>query len=56
MTTNRENKEFVETLLGSSALDSSIEWIAKNLNPSDVFDETDLETWALNNGFVKESK
>ncbi len=41
-------------LMSDSALDAAINWIASNLNPDDVFDKSDLETWAENNGYIKE--
>lgn len=34
-------------------LDSVVEWIQGQLSPEDVFDKTELENWAYDNGFRK---
>lgn len=31
-----------------------IEFVKSNLSPDDVFDESDLNYWALDNGFIKD--
>ena len=31
-----------------------IQWIKDNLEPQEVFSESQLEEWAKNNGFVEE--
>lgn len=62
MTTGSQDRNFAEMMQGEveevkvsgSALDSAIDWIKSNLNPDDVFDESDLEAWAEANGYVKE--
>lgn len=36
-------------------LSKSIEWISQNLGPEAVFEKDQLEEWAKDNGFVKES-
>lgn len=36
------------------SLENEIGWIAKNLNPEDVFSEGDLEKWASSSGYKKE--
>jgi len=54
MATSKENAEFAELILERYPLDTAIEYIAKNLNPSEVFGENELGQWALDNGFVKD--
>ena len=54
MTTPKQDKEFVETVISTTLLEDAIEWISRNMNPEDVFKENDLETWAESNGYVKE--
>ena len=36
-------------------LDNIIEWINRNLSPSEVFDENKLYDWANAKGLIKES-
>ena len=49
MTTYEEDEQF-----GAEFLEEIIEWIRKNIEPERIFDKSELEDWALNNGFVKE--
>ncbi len=46
----KENKGFTEAMIGRWPLDEAIEWISKNLDPDDVFDEEKLEEWANKTG------
>jgi hypothetical protein len=39
----------------SPNLKDCVDWISANLKPSDVFDKSDLERWANDNGFIAES-
>ena len=32
------------------------EYVEENFSPEEVFDDKELEAWALDNGFVKENK
>ena len=52
--TVQRNHDFAESILTNDLLDKAIEWIADHLMPSEVFDASELEDWALDNGFVKE--
>lgn len=60
MPTGSQDRDFASSLgddllpaqLSSSALDSAIAWISKNLDPDDVFNEKDLMAWAESNGYV----
>lgn len=47
------NERFVKEFLGDDLLDKAVEYIKDNLHPDDVFDESELEEWARDNGFVK---
>jgi len=38
---------------GSNLLNASVEWIASNFSPEDIFEEFILENWAIDNGFKK---
>lgn len=38
----------------TTILNTAIEWIAKNCEPQQVFDQIDLEKWAESNGYTKE--
>ncbi|WP_061223983.1 hypothetical protein [Leptospira weilii] len=51
--TQGQNDEFGNVLLKESPLDDAIDWINSNLSPHDVFTEGQLETWATENGFVR---
>ncbi len=56
MPTSSQDQSFAEAIVDyRNLLDNAIEWIAKNLNPSDVFSDKDLETWAEGEGYVKEN-
>jgi hypothetical protein len=53
-TTVSQDNNFLKAILPSDLLESSIDWISKNMEPSDVFSENELEAWAEANGYVKE--
>ena len=42
----------MDFLRNDQLLETAIEWIRKNMEPEDVFSETDLQSWAENNGYV----
>lgn len=52
MTTARQDKEFVESILGT-ILEDSVEWISSHMSPEDVFSEEDLMYWATTHGFYQ---
>ncbi len=54
MFNTRTEQDFIETVLGSDILASTVEWIGYTLSPEEVFSKDDLEAWALENGFVEE--
>lgn len=41
-------------MIGTSLLDTAIEWISENLEPTEVFDEKTLAEWATSNGYQEE--
>jgi hypothetical protein len=49
------NQQFGKELVGDELLNRAVEYIRDNLNPDEVYDKEDLEEWAIDNGFVKES-
>lgn len=51
MTTANQDNEFIAALISRDLLEEAISWIAKNLNPEDVFDRRTLEAWANDNGY-----
>ena len=58
-TTSKQDQAFFEeailhTIACEILLNRSIEWIAKNLRPEDVFRHDLLEVWARNNGYVED--
>jgi hypothetical protein len=55
MATKSQDEQFSEHILVRDPLDEAIEWISHNLNPEDVFTETQLQYWAENNGYEKET-
>lgn len=50
-TTSRQDDAFLHEVIGSTTLETAIDWISKNLSPDDVFFETDLKAWAASNGW-----
>jgi len=50
MATAKENDNFIKEIISSYPLDTAIDWIQKNLNPSDVFTKDQLDDWARENG------
>lgn len=55
MANRKQEDAFWEAMRPSYPLNDAIEWIKSNLNPEDVFIESDLRQWAEENGF-KEHK
>jgi hypothetical protein len=55
MATAKQNREFSDIILNQDPLDEAIEYIKKNFNPEDVFDDKELAQWALDNGFKEDT-
>lgn len=53
-TTVSQDREFIQSVINTDLLENAIDWIAKNLNPQDVFSDSDLESWAEDNGYIKD--
>lgn len=53
MASTRQEKEFTEAVI-PDLLDQAVAWIGSNMNPDDVFSESDLQHWAANNGYTEE--
>jgi hypothetical protein len=51
MTTAQQDRAFIADIISASLLEEAIDWIASNLNPDDVFPDSDLEEWAERNGY-----
>jgi hypothetical protein len=53
-TPEQQNDDFVSAVLfnPTAVLSSTIEWIATNMDPQEVFDRTQLEAWAKMNGWT----
>ena len=58
MLTYKDEAQFweacTESLRNERLLKDAIAWIRENMTPEDVFDNESLDTWANNNGYVKE--
>lgn len=53
MASYNERKKFISDLMPDDLLDEAIDWIKSNMSPDDVFDKSQLEEWAKDNGFVE---
>lgn len=51
MSSYTQDKDFISSIIGTDLLENAIEWIRNNMNPEDVFTETDLKNWAENNDY-----
>lgn len=52
----RQGQDFWEELRGDlSPLETALDFVEANFTPQDVFEVSELEDWATENGFVKES-
>lgn len=49
----KDEKNFKDYIVNNDLLAEAIEWIKSNLDPTDVFDISDLEEWAEDNDYVK---
>lgn len=51
MATETQNETFKKEIIDRFLLDNAIEWMNKNLNPEEVFDEQKLDDYAVGKGF-----
>jgi hypothetical protein len=58
MTSVKQDRDFKENVIHGNIPDGilgdAVNWVAKNMNPEDVFSEKDLSTWAEENGYILE--
>jgi hypothetical protein len=61
MPTPQNQREFEELLTDNVSIDvpknmlqKTIEWVRKNMEPDEVFEEKRLNEWATSNGYVRE--
>lgn len=61
MSTSTQDKEFsslmddqITVSIDSSALEIAIDYIGRHFMPDEVFGRKDLESWAEDNGYIKE--
>ena len=53
---SRLNERFVNEITTINLLDVVVDWIRSELEPEDVFPVEQLDTWAANNRFVRETE
>lgn len=59
MPTSRQITDFNQSVVWpnmgvkDSIVDDAVTWVGANLQPEDIFSETQLEKWAEANGYVK---
>jgi hypothetical protein len=51
VTTTKQDQNFKDEVISRTLLEDAIEWIAKNMEPEDVFSDGQLKAWAFSNGF-----
>jgi hypothetical protein len=56
VSTFSQNRQFINDVIERDLLETAVEWISKNMEVTEVFSESDLEYWALNNGYKKEEE
>lgn len=51
----QKSRLFADSVLDTDyVLEYTVDWIKANLSPEEVFDESDLAEWAVNNGYKLE--
>jgi hypothetical protein len=57
-TTSYEDQELADYIGEEMTLDAGkiLDYVSRNFEPGDVFDDVDLENWARENGFIKEDE
>lgn len=45
-TSPKQDRDFLEKIIGTQVLEDAIEWMKDNLEPSDIFDDKDLISYA----------
>lgn len=56
MSSLKQDRDFIQEIvinnLPNSLLEEAKEWVGKNCDPGDVFDEKKLREWAEENGYI----
>ena len=55
-TTVKEDREFLESVISTSLLEDAIDFIKDKYPADEVYGRDVIEDWALDNGFVRESR
>jgi hypothetical protein len=55
MTTTSNQDRAFESMQTVLSLDEAVDWIGSNLVPKDVFAEAELQDWATDNGYIKDT-
>lgn len=48
-TTAKQDRNFLDEVIGLGVLEAAVEWIAKNMEPEDVFSQQQIRTSAQQN-------
>jgi hypothetical protein len=54
-TSASQDREFRESVISTTLLEESMEWIAYHLSPEDVYSEEQLARWASENGWKEDT-
>ena len=54
MTSGKQDDEFIGAIINPRLLEEAISWIASNMEPEDVFPQSELESWAEQYGYSME--
>ena len=49
----KQNEDFTAAIMPQYPLDDAVEWIQKNMEPSEIFEDDALEAWAESAGWKK---
>jgi len=52
-TTQKQDIDFIDTVIPSDLLEQAIDWIAANMAPEEVFPDSKLEQWAEEAGHIQ---
>lgn len=53
MSTSRQDGAFLKSVISPTLLEESIDWISSNMDPEDVFSDSDLRDWANRNNLTE---
>jgi predicted RNase H-like nuclease (RuvC/YqgF family) len=55
-TSASQDKDFIDAIIERTVLETAIEFITERWEAEELYGRDTLETWALDNGFVRESR